>query len=105
MLPSAGYACPPGHHGRRDRSPAPAGRPRVWRTLSMLRALWHVARDDRAWRRLPPGLPPHQTVWSRLMGWRRRAVLDRALRVLATCRRLASGGKRRPTAVIIARWA
>jgi hypothetical protein len=42
----------------------------------MLQALWHMARDDRAWRRLPPGSPPHQTVWSRLMGWQRRTVLD-----------------------------
>jgi transposase len=81
--------------------PAPVGRPRIWPTLAMLRALWHVARDDRAWRRLPPGSPPHQTVWSRLMGWRRRAVLDRALRVLVACRRLAAGRKRRPTAAII----
>ena len=32
--------------------PAPVGRPRVWPTLVMLRALWHVARDDRALRRL-----------------------------------------------------
>ena len=81
--------------------PSPVGRPRVWPTLAMLRALWHVARDDRAWRRLPPGSPPHQTVWSRLMGWRRRAVLDRALCVLVACRRLAAGRKRRPTAAII----
>jgi transposase len=81
--------------------PAPVGRPRVWPTLAMLRALWHVARDDRAWRRLPPGSPPHQTVWSRLMGWQRRAVLDRALCVLVACRRLAAGRKRRPTAAII----
>jgi transposase len=80
--------------------PAPVGRPRVWPTLIMLQALWHVARDDRAWRR-PPGSPPHQTVWSRLMGWRRRAVLDRVLRVLVTCRRLAAGRTRQPTAAII----
>jgi transposase len=81
--------------------PSPVGRPRVWPTLVRLQALWHVARDDRAWRRLPPGSPPHQTVWSRLMAWRRRAVLDRALRVLVTCRRLAAGRKRRPTAAIV----
>ena len=81
--------------------PSLIGRPRVWPTLAMLRALWHVARDDRAWRRLPLGSPPHQSVWSRLMGWRRRAVLDRALRVLVACRRLAAGRKRRPTAAII----
>ena len=81
--------------------PSRVGRPRVWSTLVMLQALWHVARDDRAWRRLPSGSPPHQTVWSRLMVWRRRAVLDQALGVLVTCRRLAAGRKRRPTAAII----
>ena len=81
--------------------PSRVGRPRVWSTLVMLQALWHVARDDRAWRRLPSGSPPHQSVWSRLMTWRRRAVLDRALAVLVACRRLAAGRKRRPTAAII----
>jgi transposase len=35
------------------------------------------------------------------MGWRRRAVLDRALRVLVACRRLATGRQRRPTAAIV----
>ena len=35
------------------------------------------------------------------MGWRRRAVLDRALRVLVACRRLAAGRKRRPMAAIV----
>ena len=59
--------------------PAPVGRPRVWPTLVMLQALWHVARDDRAWRRLPPSSPPHQTVWSRLMGWRGRAFSPPAM--------------------------
>jgi putative transposase len=81
--------------------PSPVGRPRIWPTLAMLQALWHVARDDRAWRRLPASSPPHQTVWSRLNSWRRRAVLDRALRVLVACRRLAAGRRRRPTAAIV----
>ena len=35
------------------------------------------------------------------MGWRRRTVLDRALRVLVVCRRLAAGRRTRPTAAII----
>src|SRR3954464_12135159 len=81
--------------------PSRVGRPRVWSTLAMLQALWHVARDDRAWRRLPAGSPPQQPVGSRLMDWRRRAVLDRALGVLVACRRLAAGRKRRPTAAVI----
>jgi transposase len=81
--------------------PSRVGRPRLWSTLIMLQALWHLARDGCAWRRLPPGLPPHQSVWSRFSRWRLRAVLDRALAVLVACRRLAAGRKRRPTAAII----
>ena len=81
--------------------PTSIGRPRLWSTLVMLQALWHVARDDRAWRRLPSGAPPHQTVWSRLKSWRQQAVLERALRVLVTCRRLAAGRKRWPTAAVV----
>ena len=81
--------------------PAKVGRPRLWSTLIMLQALWHLARDGCAWRRLPPGFPPRQTVWSRPSGWRLRAVLDRALAVVVACRRLAGGRKRRPTAAIV----
>ena len=81
--------------------PSAVGRPRLWPTLTILQALWHLTRDDRAWRRLPPTAPPHQTVWSRLMSWQHRAVLDRALDVLVGCRRLMAGRKRRPSAAII----
>ena len=83
--------------------PAKVGRPRDWSTLTMLGALWHLARDGCVWRRLPVGpcLPPHQSVWSRFLRWRLRAVLDRALAVLVACRRLAAGRKRRPTAAIV----
>src|SRR5215216_2594094 len=83
--------------------PAKVGRPRDWSTLTMLGALWHLARDGCVWRRLPvgPTLPPHQSVWSRFLRWRLRAVLDRALAVLVACRRLAAGRKRRPTAAIV----
>src|SRR6187431_1240752 len=83
--------------------PAKVGRPRDWSTLTMLGALWHLARDGCVWRRLPvgPALPPHQSVWSRFLRWRLRAVLDRALAVLVACRRLAAGRKRRPTAAIV----
>lgn len=81
--------------------PSRVGRPRLWSTLIMLQALWHLARDGCAWRRLPPSLPPHQSVWSRLSRWRRCAVLDRALAVLVACRRFAAGRRRRPSAVIV----
>src|SRR3954462_5442571 len=81
--------------------PSAVGRPRGWPTLVMLQALWHAARDDRAGRRLPPRSPPHQTVWSRLRSWRRRAVLERALRVVVACRRLAAGPERRAAAAVI----
>ena len=77
--------------------PSRVGRPRLWSALIMLQALWHLARDGCAWRRLPP----HQSAWSRFSRWRRRTVLDRALAVLVACRRLAAGRKRRPTGAII----
>src|SRR3954453_23887251 len=77
------------------------GRERVWSTLIMLQALWHLVRDGCAWRRLPAGFPPFTTVWSRLRRWRELAVLDRALAILVACLRLARGCKRRPTAAII----
>src|SRR5881628_2310851 len=77
------------------------GRERVWSTLIMLQALWHLARDGCTWRRLPAQFPPFTTVWSRLRRWRELAVLDRALAILVACLRLARGRKRRPTAAII----
>ena len=77
------------------------GRRRLWSTLIMLQALWHLARDGCAWRRLPDTLPPHTTVWSRLHRWRELAVLDRALAAVVACLRLARGRKRRPTAAIV----
>src|SRR3954452_1153708 len=83
--------------------PCKTGRPRDWSTVTMLGALWHLARDGCVWGRLPVGpcLPPHRSVWSRFLRWRLRSVLDRALAVLVACRRLAGGRKRRPTAAVI----
>jgi putative transposase len=82
--------------------PQPAvGRERVWSTLVMLQALWHLARDGCTWRRLPALFPPFTSVWSRLRRWRELAVLDRALAVLVACLRVARGRKRRPTAAIV----
>ena len=77
------------------------GRQRVWSTLIMLQALWHLARDGCTWRRLPVLFPPFTTVWGRLHRWRELAVLDRALAVMVACIRLAKDRKRRPTAAII----
>ena len=77
------------------------GRRRVWSALTMLQALWHLARDGWTRRRLPPTFPPHTAVWGRLQRWRRRAVLDRAPAVLVARLRLARGRKRRPTAAIV----
>jgi transposase len=77
------------------------GRQRVWSATIMLQALWHLARDGCAWRRLPSLFPPWTTVWSRLRRWRERAVLDRALAIMVACCRLAKGRKRRPTAAIV----
>src|SRR5215211_6160782 len=70
--------------------PSRVGRPRDWSTLTMLGALWHLARDGCVWRRLPvgPTLPPHQSVWSRFLRWLRAASGGRRRRSLT---RRASG--------------
>src|SRR5690242_17217187 len=39
------------------------GRERVWSTLIMPQASWHLARDGCAWRRLPAAFPPFTTGW------------------------------------------
>src|SRR3954452_13181700 len=77
------------------------GRERVWSTLIMLQALWHLAHDGCTWRRLPALFPPFTTVWGRLHRWRKLTVLDRALAVVVACLSSARGRKRRPTAAII----
>jgi transposase len=76
------------------------GRGRIWSTLIMLQALWHLARDGCAWRRLPALSPPFTTVRSRLRRWRELAVLDRGAAWRSSSpasawRAAASGGRRR----------
>jgi transposase len=78
---------------------AAIGRPRVWSTLIMLQALWWITRSGAAWRFLPAGYPPPQSVDSRLARWVRHGALDRALALLNACIRLAKGRPKRPSAL------
>ena len=80
--------------------PARTGRPRLWPTLTMLRALWWLCRAGAAWTLLPSSCPPRQTIGSRLERWVRLGVLDHALAVLNACL-LARGRNRRPSAGIL----
>ena len=81
--------------------PARTGRPRLWSTLTMVRALWWLCRAGAAWALLPNSCPPRQTIGSRLERWVRLGVLDRALAVLNACLRLARGRNRQPSAGIL----
>ena len=81
--------------------PCATGRPRLWSTLVMLRALWWLCRAGAAWKLLPEIYPPRQTIGSRLERWVGLGVLERALAVLNGCLRLARGRKRRPSAGIL----
>ena len=81
--------------------PCATGRPRLWSTLVMLRALWWLCRAGAARKLLPEICPPRQTIGSRLERWARLGVLERALAVLNGCLRLARGRKRRPSAGIL----
>src|SRR3954465_15102521 len=61
--------------------PCKTGRPRDRSAVTLPGALGDPARDGCVWRRLPggPGLPPHQSVWSRFTRWRLGAGLDPAV--------------------------
>jgi putative transposase len=81
--------------------PARTGRPRLWSTLVMLRALGWLCRAGAAWKLLPEIYPPRQSIGSRLKRWIEHDVLERALAVLNGCLRLAKGRTRRPSAGIL----
>jgi putative transposase len=81
--------------------PCSTGRPRLWSTLVMLRALWWLCRAGAAWKLLPTIYPPRQTIGSRLERWVEHEVLERALAVLNGCLRLARGRRWRPRAGVL----
>ena len=49
--------------------PARTGRPRLWSTLTMLRALWWLCRAGAARKPLPATYPPRRSIGSRLGRW------------------------------------
>jgi transposase len=85
---------PAGRPGRR-------GRPRIWPLRRIVEAILYVDRTGCAWRYLPAGFPPWQTVYGYFAAWRDDGTLARLHSELRTRARVAAGRKPEPTAAVI----
>lgn len=78
---------------RRGRKPTP------WRRV--LNAIFYVLRTGSAWRYLPKGYPPWQTVYGWYRRWQRTGVWQQIHDELRARLRVRSGKQRQPTAGIV----
>ncbi len=79
----------------------PGGRPRKASTRELVDAILDFLRAGMAWRLLPHGLPPWQTVYYCLRRWQREGVWDRVHHTLVMADRERAGREASPTAAIL----
>jgi transposase len=77
------------------------GRPRVWPRRRVIEAILYLDRTGCAWRYLPAGFPPWQTVYTYFATWRDDGTLARLHRELRAQVRAAAGRQPEPTAAVI----
>ena len=85
---------PPDQPGRR-------GRPLVWPRRLIVEAILYLDRTGCAWRYLPDGFPPWQTVYGYFAAWRDDGTLARLHDALRGLVRIAAGRTAGPTAAVI----
>jgi transposase len=83
------------------RAPGGRGRPRVWPLRAVIEAILYLDRAGCAWRYLPAGFPPWQTVYGYFAAWRDDGTLARLHDALRAQVRAAAGRDREPTAAVI----
>jgi transposase len=81
--------------------PGRRGRPRIWPVRRIIEAIMYVDRTGCAWRYLPDGFPPWQTVYGYFAAWRDDGTLARLHDTLRTRVRTAAGRNAEPTAAVI----
>ena len=79
------------------------GRPAAVGRREILNAMSYVVRTGCAWRLLPQGFPPWQTVYSAFSRWSRAGVLERVLDQLRGMWRERQGRQVEPSAGIMDR--
>jgi len=77
------------------------GRPEKWPRRMILDAIFYVTRGGIAWRQLPAGFPPVDTVYGFFARWARAGVWRRLHDTLRDRLRVALGRAPQPTAAII----
>ena len=77
------------------------GRPRKPTTRELVNAILSSLRPGMAWRLLPHGLLPWQTVYYYLRRWQREGVWDRVHHTLVMADRERAGREASPTAAIL----
>jgi transposase len=81
--------------------PGRRGRPRIWPHRRIIEAILYLDRTGCAWRYLPTGFPPWQTVYGYFAAWRDDGTLARLHAGLRAQVRAAAGRKPQPTAAVI----
>jgi transposase len=81
--------------------PGRRGRPRVWLVRRIIEAILYLDRTGCAWRSLPDGFPPWQTVYGYFAAWRDDGTLARLHDALRARVRTAAGRDSEPTAAVI----
>jgi transposase len=81
--------------------PGRRGRPRIWPLRRIVEAILYLDRTGCAWRYLPPGFPPWQTVYTYFATWRDDGTLARLHAELRARARVVAGRKPQPTAAVI----
>jgi transposase len=81
--------------------PGRRGRPRIWPRRRIIEAILYLDRTGCAWRYLPAGFPPWQTVYGYFAAWRDDGTLARLHAELRARARAAAGRHPQPTAAVI----
>jgi transposase len=81
--------------------PGRRGRPRIWPVRRIVEAILYLDRTGCAWRYLPEGFPPWQTVYGYFAAWRDDGTLAHLHDALRELVRAAAGRDSEPTAAVI----
>ena len=76
------------------------GRPRIWPVRRIIEAILYLDQTGCAWRYLPEGFPPWQTVYGYFATWRDDGTLARLHDALRAQVRTAAGRDSEPTAAV-----
>ena len=81
--------------------PAPCGRPALWTTREVLKAIFYVLRGGISWRLIPKDLPPRSTTFGSFSRWRDTGLFGRINHHLVMADRERVGREASPSAAVL----